>query len=93
MENFCCLNKFVYPCNAQNSNFYNSIMCFFDLFVVKVVKRHFRLNFVTSRWVQANIDFHLMKLTIHYGVACGNLTVLIDQLKGQHSNILECWRL
>ena len=29
MENFCCLNKFVYPCNAQNNNFYNSIMCCF----------------------------------------------------------------
>ena len=27
MENFCRLNKFVYPCNAQNNNFYNSIMC------------------------------------------------------------------
>ena len=26
----------------------------FELFVVKVVKRHFRLNFVTSRWVQTN---------------------------------------
>ena len=26
----------------------------FELFIVKVVKRHFRLNFVTSRWVQAN---------------------------------------
>ena len=43
----------------------------FELFVVKVVKRHFRLNFVTSGWVQANIDFHLMKFTIHYGVVCG----------------------
>ena len=30
----------------------------FELFVVEVVKRHFRLNFVTSRWVQANNDFH-----------------------------------
>ena len=30
----------------------------FELFVVKVVKRHFRLKFVTSWWVQANIDFH-----------------------------------
>ena len=27
MENFCHLNKFVYPCNAQNNNFLNSIMC------------------------------------------------------------------
>ena len=68
----------------------------FELFVVKVVKRHFRLNFVTSQWVQANIDFHLMKLTIHYGVVCGksqSQTILIDQPKGQHGNILEFWRL
>ena len=71
MENFCCLNKFIYPCNAQNNNFFDSIMCCFELFVIKVVKRHFRLNFVTSRWVRANIDFHLMKLTIRYGVVCG----------------------
>ena len=42
----------------------------FELFVVKVVKRHFRLNLVTSRWVQVNVDFHLMKLTIRYGVVC-----------------------
>ena len=27
MQNLCCLNKFVYPCNAQNNNFYNLIMC------------------------------------------------------------------
>ena len=45
----------------------------FELFVVEVVKRHFRLNFMTSRWVQAIIDFHLMKLVLHYGVACGKL--------------------
>ena len=43
----------------------------FELFVAKVVKRHFHLNFVTSRWVQVNIDFHLIKLTICYGVVCG----------------------
>ena len=43
----------------------------FELFVVEVVKRHFRLSFVTSRWVQANIDFHLMKLALRYGVVCG----------------------
>ena len=43
----------------------------FELFVVKVVKHHFRLNFVMSQWVQANIDFHLMELIIRYGVACG----------------------
>ena len=23
---FCSLNEIVYPCNAQNNNFYNSIM-------------------------------------------------------------------
>ena len=72
MENFYYLNKFVYPCNAQNNNFYNSIMYIvFELFVVEVVKRHFRLNFVTSRWVQAIIDFHFMKLALHDGVVCG----------------------
>ena len=27
MENFRNLNKFAYPCNAQNNNFYNSIIC------------------------------------------------------------------
>ena len=43
----------------------------FDLFVVEVVKHHFHLNFVTSQWVQAIIDFHLMKLALHYGVVCG----------------------
>ena len=42
-----------------------------ELFIVKVVKRHFRLNFMMSQWVQANIDFYLMKLTIHYRVVCG----------------------
>ena len=43
----------------------------FKLFVVEVVKCHFRLNFVTPQWVQAIIDFHLMKLALRYGVACG----------------------
>ena len=42
-----------------------------ELFVVEVVKRHFRLSFVISQWVQANIDFHLMKLVLRYGVICG----------------------
>ena len=45
----------------------------FELFVVEVVKHHFLLNFVMSRWVQANIDFHLMKLALRYGVVCGKL--------------------
>ena len=43
----------------------------FELFAIEVVKRHLRINFVTSRWVQAIIDFHLMKLALHYGVVCG----------------------
>ena len=45
----------------------------FELFIVEVVKRHFRLNFVTSRWVQAFINFHLMKLALRYRVICGRL--------------------
>ena len=55
----------------KTTNFIIQLYVVFELFVVKVVKRHFRLNFVTSRWVQANIDLHLMKLTIRYGVVCG----------------------
>ena len=43
----------------------------FDLFIVEVVKRHFHLNFVTSRWIQAINGFHLMKLVLRYGVICG----------------------
>ena len=27
MEIFCHLNKFVYPCNAQNNNFYIIQLC------------------------------------------------------------------
>ena len=30
----------------------------FDLFAIKAVKRHFRLDFVTSHWLMAIIDFH-----------------------------------
>ena len=45
----------------------------FELFIVEVVKRHFCLNFVMSRWVQAIIDFHLMKLALRYRVVCGKL--------------------
>ena len=44
----------------------------FELFVIEVVKRHFHLNFVRSRRVQAIIDFHLMKLALRYGVVCRN---------------------
>ena len=43
----------------------------FELFVVEVVKHHFRLNFVISLWIQVIIDFHLMKLAVRYGVVCG----------------------
>ena len=43
----------------------------FELFAIKAVKRHFRLDFVTSRWVKAIIDFHSMKRALRYGVVCG----------------------
>ena len=51
--------------------FINQSSVVFDLFVVEVVKRHFHLNFVTSRWIQDIIGFHLMKLVLYYGVVCG----------------------
>ena len=94
MENFCYLNKFVYLCNTQNNNFYNSIICVvFELFVVEVIKRHFCLNFVTSRRVQAIIDFHLLFVMESFVESYSSLTILIDQLKGQHGNMLEYWHL
>ena len=43
----------------------------FELFAIKVVKRHFRLDFVTSWWVKAIIDFHLLKRALCYGVVRG----------------------
>ena len=48
MENFCCLNKYAMH---KTTIFIIQLCVVFELFVVKVVKRHFRLNFVTSRWV------------------------------------------
>ena len=30
----------------------------YELFAIKAVKRHFRLDFMTSQWVRAIIDFH-----------------------------------
>ena len=41
MENFCYLNKYVYPCNAQNKNFYNSIMCCFRVICQRNGKKSF----------------------------------------------------
>ena len=69
---------------------------FFELFAIKAVKHHFRLDFVTSRWVKAFSDFHGMKRALRYEVVHGkysSLAPLIDQPKGQYSNMLEKWRL
>ena len=38
----------------------------FDLFTIKAVKRHFRLDFVTSRWGKAITDFHLTRIAAKY---------------------------
>ena len=40
----------------------------FELFAIRVVKRHFRLDFMTSRWVKAITDFHWMERVLLYGV-------------------------
>ena len=38
----------------------------FELFTIEVVKCHFCLNVLTSGWVKAIIDFHLMKRRVLY---------------------------
>ena len=43
----------------------------FKLFTIKTVKRYFHLDFVTSRWVKAIIDFHWMKHALRYGIVHG----------------------
>ena len=42
----------------------------FELFAIKVVKRHFRLEFMTSGWVKAITDFDWMNVLV-YGVVRG----------------------
>ena len=37
MQNFCCLNKFVYLCNAQNHNFIIQLCVVVELFSIKDV--------------------------------------------------------
>ena len=44
-----------------------------ELFAIKAVKRHFRLDFMTSRWVKAITDFHLIKRALCYRVVHGKL--------------------
>ena len=76
----------------------------FELFAIKAVKRHFRLDFVTSRWVKAIIDFHwIIDISmIEWSVfffresfvgSNSSLVPLIDQTKGQYGNMLDNWRL
>ena len=71
MENFCYLNSLSIHAMYKTTNFIVQLCVVFELFVFEMVKHHFRLNFLTSWWVQAIIDFHLMKLTILHGVTCG----------------------
>ena len=37
MEKFFLINMFVYSCNAQNNNFYNSIMCNYRVMTPQIV--------------------------------------------------------
>ena len=60
-------------CTKQLRAFLLFNYVFLELFVIEVVRHHFCLNFVTSQWALANIDFHLMKLALRYKVVCVKL--------------------
>ena len=58
MQNFCYLNILFIHAMHKTTIFIIQLCVVFELFAIKAVKRHFRLDFVTSRWVKAIIDFH-----------------------------------